>query len=118
MSNSNILEIVQGRAQAASNAYDGAHDKRFSLDGQERRLGLRREEGCPIHDSRVIDGFKVKFYGDMMCISYQSDIKLKEVYELVLKKYKIKTVESTIRRCLQEFDLIKFVDYKGTYYII
>ena len=27
-----------------------------------------------------MDGFNVKFYGDMMCISYQSDIKLKEVY--------------------------------------
>ena len=75
-----MLEIVQGLAQAAANAYDGAHDKRFSHDGEERKVGLRREEGCPIMDSRVIDGFNVNFYGDMMCISYQSDIKLKEVY--------------------------------------
>ena len=75
-----MLEIVQGLAQAAANAYDGAHDKRLSHDGEERRAGLRREEGCPIMDSRVIDGFNVKFYGDIMCISYQSDVKLKEVY--------------------------------------
>ena len=75
-----MLEIVQGLAQAAANAYDGAHDKRYSHDGEERRAGLRREEGCPIMDSRVIDGFKVNFSGDTMCISYQSDIKLKEVY--------------------------------------
>ena len=80
MSNSNMLEIIQGLAQAAANAYDGAHDKRFSHDGEERRAGLRREEGCPIMDSRVIDGFKVKFHGDSICITYQSDIKLKEVY--------------------------------------
>jgi hypothetical protein len=80
MSNSNMLEIVQGLAQAAANAWDGAHDERFALDGKVRKVGLRREEGCPIHDSRVMDGFNVKFYGDMMCISYQSDIKLKEVY--------------------------------------
>lgn len=80
MSNSNILEIVQGLAQAAANAYDGSHDKRFSHDGEERKVGLRREEGCPIMDSRVIDGFNVRFHGDVMCISYQSDIKLKEVY--------------------------------------
>ena len=43
-------------------------------------IGLRREEGDPILDSRVIDGFKVKFSGDGMCIHYQTDVKLKEVY--------------------------------------
>ena len=80
MSNSNMLEIVQGLAQAAANAYDGAHDKRFSHDGEERRAGLRREEGCPIMDSRVMDGFNVKFYGNMMCLSYMSEVQLKEVY--------------------------------------
>jgi hypothetical protein len=80
MANSNILEIIQGLAQAASNAYDGAHDKRFSHDGEERRIGLAREEGCPIMDSRVMDGFKVKFLGDRVCIDYQADIKLKQIY--------------------------------------
>ena len=43
-------------------------------------MGLKREEGCPINDSRVMDGFKVRFYGDSMILSYQSDILLKEVY--------------------------------------
>ena len=80
MSNSNMLEIIQGLAQAASNAWDGSHDGRFTIDEEEKKVGLRREEGCPIMDSRVIDGFNVSFYGDMMCISYQSDIKLKEIY--------------------------------------
>jgi len=80
MSNSNMLEIIQGLAQAAANAYDGSHDGRYTIDEEEKKVGLRREDGDPILDSRVIDGFNVKFYGDMMCISYQSDIKLKEVY--------------------------------------
>ena len=31
-------------------------------------------------DSRVIDGFSVKFYGNRMCLSYQSDVLLKDVY--------------------------------------
>ena len=44
--------------------YDGVHDERFSLDGQIRKIGLRREEGCPLMDSRVNDGFSVKFYGN------------------------------------------------------
>ena len=79
MSNT-TLEIIQGLAQAAANVYDGAHDKRISYDGEERTIGLKREEGCPINDSRVMDGFKVRFYGDSMILSYQSDILLKEVY--------------------------------------
>jgi len=77
---STTLEIIQGLSQAAANAYDGAHDKRYSYDGEENSMGLKREEGCPIKDSRVMDGFNVRFYGDSMILSYQGDVKLKEVY--------------------------------------
>ena len=77
---SNTLKIVQGIAQAAANAYDGSHDERYAADGKARKIGLNREEGDPILDKRVMDGFKVKFSGDSMCIVYQSDIQLKEIY--------------------------------------
>ncbi len=80
MAKSNILEIIQGLAQAAANGYDGAHDERFVRDGEAKKIGLRREEGCALMDSRVIDGFNVNFYGNKICIKYQSDIKLKEIY--------------------------------------
>ena len=80
MSSSTTLEIIRGLAQAASNAYDGSHDDRFTLDGQTKQVGLKREEGCPINDSRVMDGFKVKFYGNKMCINYQGEVQLKEIY--------------------------------------
>ena len=80
MAESNILEIIQGLGQAAANAYDGAHDERYSHDGTARKVGLKREDGDPILDSRVMDGFKVKFYGNKICIKYQADIKLKEIY--------------------------------------
>ena len=70
-------EIVQGLAQAAANAYDGA----LGEDYEPVKPGiLRREEGDALIDQRVMDGFNVKFYGNMMCLSYQSEIKLKEVY--------------------------------------
>lgn len=81
MAESNILEIVQGLAQAAANAYDGSHDERFVRDGEAKKVGLNREEGCPIMDSRVMDGFKIKFYGNNICIHYQADIKLKDIYK-------------------------------------
>jgi len=71
-----VYEIVQGLAQAAANIYDGA----LNEDGEPLTAGLQREEGDPILDKRVMDGFNVKFYGNMMCVSYQSDVQLKEVY--------------------------------------
>jgi hypothetical protein len=81
MAESNILEIIQGLAQAAANGYDGAHDERFVRDGEVKKVGLKREEGCPIMDNRVNDGFSVKFSGNQMCINYQADIMLKEIYK-------------------------------------
>ena len=73
------LEIIQGLSQAAANAYDGGHMESYSLDGQVRKVGLKREEGIPLLDKRCNDGFKVKFYGDSMIINYQSDIRMKEL---------------------------------------
>jgi hypothetical protein len=81
MAESTTLEIIQGLSQAAANAYDGVHDERFTLDGQVRKVGLQREEGCPIMDKRVNDGFSVKFYGNKICINYQSDIRLRDVHQ-------------------------------------
>ena len=69
------LEIVRGLAQAAANGYDGALDE----NGEPVKMGLKREEGHFIKDSRVVDGFGVKFHGDKLVITYQSETNLKEV---------------------------------------
>ena len=71
-----VYEIIQGLSQAAANAYDGALDQ----NGEPLKAGLQREEGNPILDKRVMDGFGVKFYGNMMCLSYMSEVQLKEAY--------------------------------------
>ena len=71
-----VYEIVQGLSQAAANAFDGA----LNEDGEQLIAGLQREEGDPILDKRILDGFNVKFYGNMMCLSYQSEVQIKEVY--------------------------------------
>ena len=106
MAESTTLEIIQGLSQAASNMYDGVHDERFSLDGQVRSAGLRREEGCPIMDSRVNDGFSVKFYGNKICITYQSDIRLKDIYNS-------KDYEGDIVRQLTEIKKFLQKEYKA-----
>ena len=69
-------EIIQALSQAAANAYDGA----LTEDGEALKAGLKREEGNPLIDKRVMDGFSVKFYGPMMCLSYMSEVQLREVY--------------------------------------
>ena len=81
MAESTTLEIIRGLSQAVANSYDGVHDERYTLDGQTRNIGLKREEGCPLMDKRVNDGFSVKFYGNKICINYQSDIRLREIYQ-------------------------------------
>ena len=75
------LEIIRGISQAAANiGYDGAHDEGASYDGKARPSGLRREEGHLINDSRVIDGFGIKFVGNVLRINYHGEVQLKEVY--------------------------------------
>ena len=75
------LEIIQGINQAAANAYDGAHDEKYSYDGEARKVGLFREEGDVITDSRIMDGFGVRFQGNRLIVSYQYDCMLKHVHE-------------------------------------
>ena len=70
------LEIINGISQVLANKHDGATNE----DGEAITAGLRREDGDPLVDSRVIDGFGVKFYGNCLCLTYSSEIKLKEVY--------------------------------------
>ena len=70
------LDIVRGISQAAAYCYDGALDP----DGKPYEVGLKREEGNPNLHSRVMDGFKVRVDGTKLIITYNSDIKLKDVY--------------------------------------
>lgn len=71
------LEIIRGIAQAASMGYDGALDD----EGKPIKIGLKRDEGNPIVDSRHMDGFKISFKGPILCLKYQTEVKLKDVHQ-------------------------------------
>ena len=71
-----VLDVIKGLNQAAANTYDGALDE----NGEALNIGLNREEGHPIIDSRVIDGFKVRFAGPKMVITYQSEMRVNELH--------------------------------------
>ena len=70
------LEIINGISQVLAKGYDGALDE----NGELLKVGLKREEGNPLIDPRVIDGFGVRFESNCICITYSSEIRLKEVY--------------------------------------
>ena len=75
-----VYDIVKGINQAAANAYDGNHKGRYRTDGKDDLIGLKREEGCVITDSRVMDGFKVRVAGPVLIISYQSEMPIKSFH--------------------------------------
>ncbi len=74
---SNILDIIQGLIQASSNGYDGAKDE----NGEPLKTGLKRDEGNPIIDGRVMDGFAVVCQGDKVKITYHAETRLEDVHE-------------------------------------
>jgi len=98
---SNTLEIIQGLAQAAANGYDGNHDERFALSDKPVSVGLKREEGCPIMDKRVNDGFAVKFSADTICITYQSDIPLKDAADPKFEQ-EVESMLNEVKKFLQK----------------
>jgi len=77
-----VYDVIQGINQAAANAHDGAHDERYSYDGEARKTGLKREEGDCIIDSRVMDGFHVRFDSkNRLHLSYQAEITMKDFHD-------------------------------------
>jgi hypothetical protein len=96
------MEIVRGISQVMTNSHDGALDD----EGAPIKVGLKREEGDPITDSRIMDGFKVSFYGPQLCIHYHAEVKLKDVQD--------KNFESDLEQMIG--DIAKFIkkEYKKT----
>ena len=70
------LEIIDCISQVLSNTYDGALDE----SGEPIKIGLRREEGNPLVDQRVMDGFGAHISGNRLHIKYHAEIPLKEVH--------------------------------------
>ena len=97
-------EIIKGIHQAAANAYDGSHDERFHGEDVAKKIGMKREEGCAMKDSRVIDGFNVKVSGNMLHIIYHTECTAKNSHRTSLV--------SEIEQCIA--DIVKFLksEYK------
>ena len=72
-----ILDVVKTISQIVGEmGYDGAKTRA----GEPVKIGLKREEGDPILDKRIMDGFGVKFNGDQLIVTYHSEILLKDIH--------------------------------------
>ena len=49
-------------------------------DGAGAQIGLKREEGDPILDSRVMDGFSARVHGNQLIINYHSMMSPKDFH--------------------------------------
>jgi hypothetical protein len=96
-----VHKIIQGIAAAMANSYDGATDEK----GNPIKIGLRREEGNPILDSRVMDGFGCKIQGDLLIVKYSTEENIKGlrgIHHTGLEKYQ-KEIEQRMA------DIVKFI---------
>jgi hypothetical protein len=100
------LEIIQGLQQAAANSYDGAHDARYTSDGEEHKAGLKREEGDAVLESRAIDGFKITISGDKLRVLYQYEGMIKEVHDSEFESEIKRQVASVVRYLKSEYKKI------------
>jgi len=94
-----MLKIVNGISQAVANSHDGAIDE----NGDPVLIGLKREEGVPITDKRVMDGFNVSFYGDQLCVHYHSEVFLKEVHDKKFESNVEQMIESIVSFIKKEY---------------
>jgi hypothetical protein len=71
------IEILTGISQVLANTHDGATDDA----GEPLKIGLAREEGEPLVDKRVMDGFSIKMHsGNKLCIYYHTELPIKRVH--------------------------------------
>jgi hypothetical protein len=103
-----VYEIVRDIMQVVSDARDGSHVAKYRTDGLEKKIGLKREIGDPLLDSRVIDGFGVKISGKTLMLSYQCPYNVRYINEVGVNKFN-EEIEDMIQ------NIIKYVkkEYKG-----
>ena len=92
-----LLDVIQGLGQAAANSYDGAVDE----DGKPIELGLKREDKN-MYKRNMADGFKVRFAGKQMVVTYHSEALLKELHPMNRYVNKIEGVYGDIIKHLKK----------------
>jgi len=78
MAKHKTLEVIEVISRiVGEKGFDGA----LHEDGEKVEIGLTREEGHPLFNSRTVDGFKVSFLGDKMCVKYHTQVPVHSVHQ-------------------------------------
>ena len=99
MTTTTTLEIINGISQVLSNTYDGALDDK----GEPIKVGLRREEGNPLLDQRILDGFSASISGNSLHIKYHCEPMLKEVHSSSFESETEQIVEKVKKYITKEY---------------
>ena len=94
-----VVDVLRGISQAAAGMYDGAVDE----EGKPIEIGLKREEGNPMLDKRVIDGCKIRCSGKTLIVSYHSELLLKDVYSKNLESELEQTMSDIVSYLKKEY---------------
>lgn len=101
-----IQEIVNGIQQAYATSWDGAHDERFTYDGKAHKVGLDREEGDPLIDARIRDGFGIKIRGNQLGIVYNEEMPLRAVANMQLENEVDAKISNIVKFLKREYKVI------------
>jgi len=77
MAEMTVLDIVRGISQAIANSHDGALDE----EGNPIEIGLKREKEVSIHDTRVMDGFKISMVANQLHVKYHGEVTMEEAHD-------------------------------------
>lgn len=97
--NAKTLKIVRGISQAVSQKYD-SKGAPWGLDqetGKPIEIGLQREKEIPFTEKGIMDGFGITINGNILKLSYHSEIALKDVYQ---KKKFEEDIIDTMEQCI------------------
>ena len=95
-----IMDVLNGISQIMGNVHDGAKDPKT---GEPLKIGLKREEEVPFSDKRVIDGFKVKMYGNKLRLNYSCDVLASDVHDKKFKDDILYTIADVVSFLKKEY---------------
>jgi len=99
----NILDVINGISEVVMGIYDGVHDTSYVSNEEPKSIGLSREEGHMIYDSRVIDGFGCKFVGRNLILNYSGECRISDVHQTNFEDDILATVEKVISFIKKEY---------------
>lgn len=77
---SEVMDIIKGISQAMAMSHDGAKDEKGKA-----KTKLTRDKEYTIHDRRMVDAFKVRFQGNLLVLTYSTELTMEQMHDKKLE---------------------------------